>query len=70
MFTESVRVGYSFPACCLLIGKISNMFDISPTLHNSVATLWLCPPGNRPVMDLYGLSLKLPILSYTVIILS
>ena len=30
------------------------MFDISPTLHNSVSRLWLCPPGNHPVVDLYG----------------
>ena len=70
MFTELVRIGYSFPACCGGLAKKSNMSDISPTLRDSVSRLWLRPPGNCPVLDLYGLSVALPILSYTVTVLS
>ena len=62
MFTESVRivvVGCSFSACCS-----------GSTLHDSVFGLWLRPPGNCPVVDLYSLSVTLPPLSYTITILS
>ena len=64
MFTESVRIGCGFPA------KYQILFGISPTLHDSVSGLCLCPPGNHPVMDLYSLSVTLPVLSYTVTVLS
>ena len=65
MFTESVRMGCSFPACRSGSAKISKMFDISPTLHDSASGLLLRPPGNHPVVGLYGLSVTIPILSYT-----
>ena len=39
---------------------------VLPTLHNSVSGLWLLPPGNHPIVDRYGLSVTLPVLSYTV----
>ena len=45
------------------------MFDIAPAFHNSVSRPWLRPPGNCPVVDLYGLSVTLPFLSYTVSVL-
>ena len=44
---------------------ISDMFNISPTLNNSVSRPWICPSGNRHVVGLYGLSdtlLSCPIL--------
>ena len=69
-FTELVRVGCSFPGLLWCIGKISNMFDIAPTLHESVSGHWLHPPQNCPVVDLYGLSETLSVLLYTVKILS
>ena len=40
------------------------------TLLDSVSRLWLRPPGNHPVIDLYGLSDTPSILCYTVTILS
>ena len=46
------------------------MFDISQTHPESVSGPWLRHPGNRPVMDLYSLSVTLPALFYTVTILS
>ena len=46
------------------------MFDISPTLHESVSGPWLCPPGNPPVVDLYGMSVTLPVWFYTDTVLS
>ena len=62
MFTESFRIGCSFPACL--------MFDISPTLHDSVSEPRLCPPGNRPVVGLHDLWYTLSVLSYIVAVLS
>ena len=70
MFTESVRVGYIFTACRSGSAKKSNMFDISPTLHDSVSGLWLHSPRNHPVKDFCGLSVTLPVLSFNVTVLS
>ena len=70
MFTEPVRVVYSFPACRGGLAKKSNIFDISLTLNNSVSGLWHHTPENHPVVNIYGLSLTLPVLSYTVTVLS
>ena len=52
------------------ISKISNMSDILPTLPDSVSRPWLCLPGNHLVVCLYGLSDTLPVLFYTVTVLS
>ena len=69
MSTELVRIGCSFSGLSRWIGNISNMFDISPTLQDFVSGLWLHPPGNRPILDLYGLSVTLHLLSCTVTVL-
>ena len=55
MFTESVKINCSFLAC--RISKITHMFDISLSFHNSVSGPSLHPPGKCPVMDLYHLSI-------------
>ena len=62
---ESVRMGCIFYACPGGSPKISNMFDISLTLPDSVSGPWLHPPGNCPVVGLYSLLDILPVLSYT-----
>ena len=61
MCTQSVRMGCSFPTGCW-IGKLSNMFDILPTLFQP----WLHLPGKCPFVYLYGLSDTLPALSCNV----
>ena len=68
MFTESVRIGCS--SRLVVVDWQKYMFDISPNLHNSVSGPWLSPHGNRPVVDLYGLLVTLPVMSYTITILS
>ena len=52
------------PSLLQRISKISNMSDISPTLDNSVSGPWICPPGNRLVIGLYGFSDKLRLVLY------
>ena len=47
-----------------------NIKHVSPTLPDFASGLWLQPPGNCPVLDIYGLSVTLPVLSYTVTVLS
>ena len=64
MFSELVRIVCN-PRLVAWIGKISSMFDISltpppPPPHDFVSELWLCPPGNCPVISLYGLSMLVP----------
>ena len=73
MFTESVRIGCTFPAChgeSVKYHLIFDMFDISPAHPGSVSGHWLRQPGNRPIMNIYGLSVTHLILLYTVTVLS
>ena len=69
MFTESVRIGCSFLACCGGSAKYQHVWYFTDP-YDSVSGLWLCPPGNRSVVDLYSLLVTLPVLSYTVTVLS
>ena len=46
------------------------MFDISLALPNSVSRPWPHPPGNSPLVCLCGLLNILPVLSYTITVLS
>ena len=57
MFTELARI-LAYP------GGSANY----QTLHGSVSRLWLRPPESHTVVDLYSLSVILPILSFTVTI--
>ena len=73
MFTESVGIGCSFPACCGGLAKYQTCLIFhqpSMILYPGAAQLWLCSLGNRPLMELYSLSVTLSVLSYTAAILS
>ena len=69
MLTESVKIYCSFPACPGGAAKYQT-FDISPTHPDSVSGPRLRPPGNCPVLSLYGLSDTLSVLSCTVTVLT
>ena len=54
----------------VVVDQQKNWFDISPTHPDSVSRHCFHPSGNHFILDLYGLSDTLPILSKTVTILS
>ena len=69
MLTESVRIGCIFLACRDGLAK----YQTCLIFHRHSLTLsvpWLSPPGNGPVVSLYGLMDTLPVLSYTENVLS
>ena len=59
-----------FPSLLRWVGKISNMFDISPTLPDSCSRPCLHSSGNRFVLVTSSLVISLPVLSLSLPVLS